>query len=291
VPRETISDLLVRWSHCTKQLLAPVRFGATAKLELHTLVGHQTLPLYLVAARSFQRHLPAVRVTVHDDGTLSGLDRFLLRASVRGARLIPAAASDAFVEERLAPWPAVLRARRQNVRLRQLVDYCLLATSDRIVGADSDAVLLRRPEAVLEWAESDDPAAAVLYSPERNPKGPHWVPALLPGTPYLADMCCGFVCLRPSRFFDPDQLERLLLQLPEEVLGRRRFVTQMLYSLMAARPGQGARSLGPLYESGRLRWLPQEPERVLCHYFASHERSSAAQNLVEERDLLAQVAR
>ena len=65
----------------------------------------------------------------------------------------------------------------------------------------------------------------------------------------------------------------------------------MLYSLMAARPGQQARSLGRLYESGRLRWLPEEPERVICHYFASHERSGAAQNLVEERELLARVAR
>jgi hypothetical protein len=104
-------------------------------------------------------------------------------------------------------------------------------------------------------------------------------------------MCCGFVCLRPSRFFDPEPLERLLRRLPEEVLAGRRFVTQMLYSLMAARLGPETRSLGPLYESGRLRWLPEEPERVICHYFASHRRHGAAQNLVEERELLATVER
>jgi len=282
----------VRWTHLAGQLLAPpVRFAGTGALELHTLVGSQTLPLYLVAARSFHRRLPDARVAVHDDGSLSRLDRLVLRAAVRGARLIPAATADAVVEERLARWPTILRCRRENVRLRQLVDYCLLASTDRVLGADADVVLLREPETILAWARSAEPQASVLYSPEREPKGPHWVPELLPGTPYVEDMCCGFVCLRPSRFFDPEALERLLRLLPAEVLARRRFVTQMLYSLMAARLGRETRSLGPLYESGRLRWLPEEPERVLCHYFASHGRSGAAQNLVEERELLAMVAR
>ena len=290
--RAALRDRRVRWSHLAGQLLAPpVRFAGDGSLELHTLVGHQTLPLYLVAARSFHRHLPGARVAVHDDGTLSRLDRLTLRASLRGARLIPAATADAVVEERLARWPAIRRHRRQNVRLRQLVDYCLLASTDRVVGVDADVVLLRAPGEILAWAGAGDPQPTVLYSPERAPQGPHWVPELLPGTPYLADMCCGFVCLRPARFFDPEALERLLDRLPAEVLARRRFVTQMLYSLMAARPGQEARSLGPLYESGRLRWLPEEPERVICHYFASHRRNGAAQNLIEERELLERVAR
>jgi hypothetical protein len=111
----------------------------------------------------------------------------------------------------------------------------------------------------------------------------------MPGTPYVADLCCGFVCVQVSRFFAAAQLEHLLAGVPETVLAGRRFVTQMLYSLMAARPGQTACSLGARYESGRLCWLPDCPERVICHYFASHERSGAAQNLLEESELFARV--
>jgi hypothetical protein len=285
------ADLLVCWRHKLGRLLAPpLRFRGQSELELHTLIGHDAVPLYLLAVRSFHRHLPDARVVVHDDGTLSRLDRLILRAAVRGAKLIPARTADRLVEERLRPWPALLRARRDNVRLRQLIDYSVLAASDCVVGVDADAVLLREPAAVLAWAAAAGPKPSLLYSPERDPKGPHWVPELLPGTPYVPDLCCGFVCLQPSRFFDPAALERLLGRVPEEVLARRRFVTQMLYSLMAARPGQSAHSLGPLYESGRLRWLPEEPARVLCHYFSSHERSGAAQSLLEERELFARVA-
>ncbi len=284
-------EFLVCWWHKLGQLLTPpLRFRGTAELELHTLIGHDAVPLYLFAARSFHRHLPDARVVIHDDGTLSRIDRAVLRAAVRGAKLIASGAADAIVEERLRRWPALLRARRDNVRLRQLIDYCALASTDCVVGVDADAVLLRKPAAVLAWAAAGEPKPSILYSPERDPKGPHWVPELLPGTPYVPDLCCGFVCLQPSRFFDPEQLELLLRRVPEEVLARRRFVTQMLYSLMAARPGQSPHSLGPLYESGRLRWLPEEPERVLCHYFSSHRRSGAAQSLLEERDLFVRVA-
>jgi hypothetical protein len=107
--------------------------------------------------------------------------------------------------------------------------------------------------------------------------------------PYVADLCCGFVCVQVSRFFAADQLERLLGRVPTAILAKRRFVTQMLYSLMAARAGQTAHSLGRRYESGRLRWLPDCPERVICHYFASHGRGNAAQSLTEERELFSRV--
>jgi hypothetical protein len=288
--RQPIHRSLFRWSRLVRRILAPpIRFDGTAELELHTLIGRKTLPLYLIAARSFHCHLPQARVVVHDDGTLRACDRLLLGTVARGVRVVGAAEAETHLERILGSWPTILRARRGNVRLRQLVDYCALASSDRILAADADVVLLRRPDAVLRWAAARVPEASVLYSPERDPKGPHWVPQLLPETRYVPDMCCGFACLQPSRFFDPDELEPLLQQLPAEVLGRQRFVTQMLYSLMAARPGQAARSLGALYESGRLSWLSDEPDRVICHYFASHGRNGAIQNLIEERELFERV--
>lgn len=258
-------------------------------LEVHTLVDHEAVPLYLIAIESLHRHVPRARAVIHDDGTLDRRDRLRLRLHVSGASIVRKPLADALVERRLGRYPRLLRARRDNVRLCQLIDYCVLASSDRIVGMDSDVVFMARPDSVLAWARADAQAASVMYSPERDPKGPHWVPVLMPGTPYIADLCCGFVCMRVSRFFAAEPLERLLASVPEPLLAGRRFVTQMLYSLMAARPGQSACSLGARYESGRLRWLPDCPERVICHYFASHERSGATQSLIEESELLARV--
>lgn len=268
------------------------RFRPEGRLEVHSLVDHRSVVLYLIAVTSLARHLPSAAVTVHDDGTLTRVDRLLLRWRVPGIRIVARDEADALVERELAGFPHVLAARRDNVRLRQLVDYFVLASTGLVIGMDSDVVFLSRPDAVLEWAEQPDgERASVMYSPETDPKGPHWLPDAVPGAPYVPDMCCGFVCAERGSFFDPRALESLLARVPRDIVDHRRFVTQMLYSLLAAREGQTAVSLGPLYRSGRLAWLPDEPRRVLCHYFASHRRDGALQNLVEERPLLSSVAR
>jgi hypothetical protein len=248
--------------------------AGTAGLEVHTLVHHDAVPLYLYAVGSLLAHVPHARVVAHDDGTLDRRDCLCLRLHLEDATLVRKPLADALVRRRLGRYPRLLRAREENVRLCQLVDYCVLAASDRILGMDSDVVFLARPESVLAWAGAATCSPSLMYSPERDPKGPHWVPELLPGTPYIADLCCGFVCVRVSRFFAPAQLESLLARVPEHVLAGRRFVTQMLYSLLAARPGQSASSLGARYESGRPHWLPRCSERVICHYFASHEHGA-----------------
>jgi hypothetical protein len=283
-------DRWLWWSCVLGELLStPVRFSREEALEVHTLVGHRELMLYMLAIKSLHRFMPRVRVVVHDDGTLTWFDHVLLGLHVRGGNVISKRAADAQVELQLRRYPRLLHARRRNVRLCQLIDYNLLASTERIIGMDSDVVFLDRPDAVHTWAREGQTTATILYSPERAPKGPHWIPELLPAAPYVADLCCGFVCVDIGRFFVPADLERILARVPDAVLDCRRFVTQMLYSLMAARRGQRAASLGELYESGRLRWLPRLPERVLCHYFASHERRGAAQNLLEERELFAGV--
>jgi hypothetical protein len=285
-----VSDRLLYWCYVLGELLSPpLRFDRNAKLAVHTLIGHEAVVLHMFSARSLCRHLPGSRLVLHDDGTLSLLDRLLLRLRMRGATIIRKRQADALVAHQLARYPRLLRARAENVRLCQIIDYCVLASTDCILGMDSDVIFLARPESVLAWV-SDNKLPSTLYSPERDPKGPHWAPALMPGAPYVADMCCGFVCMQPSSFFAPGPLENFVVSIPRSVLDGRRFVTQMLYSLMAARPGQNATSLGPLYESGRMRWLSQDCDRVICHYFASHERSGAVQNLIEERELFAQLA-
>jgi hypothetical protein len=252
--------------------------------EIHMLTGAGTAMLAGAALVSLARHW-SVPVVLHDDGTLRARDRALLARVSGGAPIISAADADERTADALAATPRLARARRTNLRLRQLVDYHLLARTERIVGMDADVVLLRSPEAIRTWAETAG-SVPMRYSPERTPKGPHWVPRLFPGEPFLPDLCCGFVATTPGSFLDLEAAEHFVARTPRDLLDGKRFVTQMLYSLLAAREPSGVASLGPDYESGRLRWLEQRPGRVLCHYFASHRRTSWRESVVEDRAVL-----
>ncbi|WP_228972961.1 hypothetical protein [Streptomyces sp. DH12] len=277
----------------TRRLLATKapRFTGGHGVEVHSLVSSDHVPLYLFAAKSLARFWPEVTPVVHDDGTLTPRDTERLRRHVPDARIVPRAEADRRVERLLADHPTLAAVRRNNVRILQLVDYFLLSEAPSVVSMDSDVVFLSRPDVLVEWAAAaPDRRPAFLYSPEFGwePQGVHWIADHLPGTPYVPYMCCGFAAADTAAFFDADFLERTLASLPREISFAPRYVTQMSYSLLGGRLGGGrTRDLGEPYRSGRLEWLPAIDDRVICHYFASHERSTTFDNLTEEGPLLA----
>jgi hypothetical protein len=280
-----------------RQLLAagPALFTNQNDVEVHTLVSAAHLPLYLFAAKSLALHWPEVMPVVHDDGTLTQRDRARLARHVPQLRIIARAEADERVEPLLADFPQLAAVRRGNVRILQIVDYFLLAGSRSVVSMDSDVVFLSRPDALTHWARSTAGQRPVfLYSPEEGwePRGVHWIPEQLPGVAYVPYMCCGFACADAAEFFDAAYLEEMLTRLPSEIRFAPRFVTQMCYSLLGGRlPAGQASGLGEPYRSGRLEWLPDIDNRVICHYFASHERASTYDNLVEEGPLLGMAIR
>ncbi|MFD9538593.1 hypothetical protein [Streptomyces sp. NPDC060022] len=250
-------------------------------VEIHTLLHHDHVSRYLFALRSLTRFWDPPAVVVHDDGTLRADDTALLTAAQPRLRVIGRDEADGRVERELKDFPLLRRVRAGNPRLLQLVDYYLLADAPRVIAMDSDVVFMRRPDAVIDWA--GEGGFTVGYSPEYGwePKGMHWLPDALPGEPYIADMCCGFVCAEKDAFFAPGELERIASGIDHGILFRPRFVTQMLYSLLAGRlRSSTVRSFGEPYRSGRLEWLPDEPDRVLCHYFGSHDSDDALADLV-----------
>jgi hypothetical protein len=255
--------------------------------EVHSLVGRDQLPLYLFGAKSLVRRWPRLQIVVHDDGTLRRRHRVLLRMHLRGARVVTRAEADRAVGRALEHQPSLLVLRAENVRILQLLDYYLVAGHTRVIGMDSDLVFLRTPDRLIRWAECDGEELA-LYSPEANPKGPHWIRDAFPGTPYVADACCGLVAVQRPWFPDLDQLGSLVARTPPEILWHGRFVTQMFHSLLFGAMATRVDSLGDDYRSGRSEWLGPSRTRVAYHYFASHERSTAEENLVGERDALAQ---
>lgn len=265
------------------------RFSAVGDIEVHTLVSHDHLPLYLFAVKSLAHFWNAVAPVVHDDGTLSGDDLGLLRDHVPEVRVITRADADAQVADLLGGYPLLAAIRANNVRILQLLDYFLLSDARTVVGMDSDVVFLREPSEIIRWCADQEDEADFLYSPEEGwePMGVNWIADELPGTDHITYMCCGFTCTRPESFLDLDFLTATLEKLPDRIRFAPRYVTQMCYSLLGGRlPAGGARSLGEPYRSGRLEWLPDIPDRAICHYMASHERETCRDNLVEDFDLL-----
>jgi hypothetical protein len=271
-------------------MVGDLGFPPDADLEVHTLVSHGHLLLYLFALASLAKHWTGATPVVHDDGTLTERDEARILRAAPNARIVRTETAERVAAEALANHPIIRSVRATNVRLRQLVDYYLHCRTDRVLAMDSDVVFLNRPDTVVKWAAAPDSAAAPFrYSPERGwqAKGPHWLPDALPGRPFIPDLCCGFACVRPSRFVHLDELEAMMSETPREILYHGRFVTQMYYSLLGGRLGDEAEDLGERYRSGRLQWLPRIPDRVLCHYFASHGRADARANLAEDPGLFA----
>ena len=252
--------------------------------EVHTLLCHEHLLLYLFAAKSLLRYSGRLRAVVHDDGSLSTVDRWILRFHLPNCRIISKEAADREMEARLERYPQVRRVRAENVRLCQLVDYCALSSTDRVIGMDSDVLFLREPKALLDWV-SGQRGDSVLYSPERAPKGSHWVPEVMGDVGCLNDLCCGLVCQDRRTFFDLPLLERLIEMTPDRILEGKRWVVQMYYSLLGAACSGQKGSLGGAYESGRVGKLPECEGRVFYHYFASLRRTTARENLVAERKM------
>ena len=267
----------------------PAVVGAGATCEVHSLVCSRDVVLYLAAVKSLVQRWDALRFVVHDDGSLDARAVSTLQEHVRGVEVVSALAADARVADTLRPFPLVAALRRENVRLRQLVDYHVLAETDAVIGMDSDIVVLNRPDEVIDWAEGNDPRT-FLYSPEYGwqPMGPHWLPEGVPGFPFVEDLCCGFVCARRG-FVDLAYLEELIAVTAPPIRHHGRFVCQMYYSLLAGRLGpEDAASLGERYRAGRMEWLPARDDRVVYHYFASHERASVEESLAEEAERIVQ---
>ena len=243
-------------------------------VETHTLVSERHVDRCLLMLRSLLLHVP-VHPFLHDDGSLTAGSITRIRAEIPGASVVTRDEADRLAVESLARHPAVRWLRGWNVRCAQLVDYFLWAQQPRVLAVDSDVLFLREPWELLQWLSGPaDQVAQFAYSPEIGweAKGMHWLPAAVPGRPFIPAMCCGFAAVDVAAFFDLDYLEDLIERTDPQIREQQRFVTQMYYSLLGARlPAERVQSFGEAYRSGRLEWLPEYPDRAICHYFGSHD--------------------
>ncbi len=251
--------------------LRPLACSSDGPAEIHSLVSHRHLEIYLLAIRSFLRFYDRVRVVVHDDGTMGEKDIRFLEDRIRNVRIVRKRESDRLVEECLRGHPSCLRFRRKQVLTAQVFDFPRFAETRKIVALDSDILVLRHPAEIVRWIEEE--TGEILYAYEENPRSPRIRKrniTLEASTPFrfAPHLCGGFVCAY-AEIFDLDLIERYCSYVLANCHDRL-YRAQTIAALCAANSPYRVRPLPPTYQN--LPHFRADPEPVLRHYFLSLSR-------------------
>jgi hypothetical protein len=139
------------------------------------VLGSKDLPLYLAAIKSFLRFYPSVAVVVHDDGKLGPAETDTLAKHLPGCKVISAAAADARAKDRLGPDSFLFQWRGWDASYRRIIDTELWCSTPKRIILDSDILVVRRPDEVIDWIErSDHPF--LMGQPSEPPPAPPGAP-------------------------------------------------------------------------------------------------------------------
>lgn len=248
--------------------LKPLACSSDGPAEIHSLVSHRHLEMYLLAIRSFLRFYDRVRVVVHDDGTMDDRDVLSLEDRIRNVRVVRRKDADPVVEKDLRNYPSCLRFRRKQILTAQVFDFPRFAETRKIIVLDSDILVLRHPTEVVHWIEGE--TGEIRYAYEENPRSPRIRKrniTLIASTPFrfAPHLCGGFVCTY-AEIFDLDLIERYCSYVLANCHDRL-YRAQTIAALCAANSPYRARPLPPAYQN--LPHFRAEPEPVLRHYFLS----------------------
>jgi hypothetical protein len=193
---------------CCDPVLAtpPMTSNPFARVEVHTLVCHRHLSMYLTAVKSLLRFGMDVSVAAHDDGSLTPRDRALLEAHVSGIRITPKAAADREMEEVLRNRPRSLAFRRSGVVAMQLFDFAHFSRAEKVLAMDSDTLFLEEPQRLRDWAAGGN--GEILHIYESRPSGQEAFLAKL-DCRYPPHFCMGLAAF-PRELVDLDLIEETL---------------------------------------------------------------------------------
>lgn len=144
----------------------PIPCDPRAGCEVHTMLGHRDVDLYLVAVKSLLRWSQELAVVVHSDGSLDGSTLDQLRRHVPGVRIIEPPAADERARTMLADRPALLRWRAHDAAYRRLIDVELWRQTSRRIVLDADVLVLREPTEALRWAHAGSTAFLLGQPPD-----------------------------------------------------------------------------------------------------------------------------
>lgn len=137
----------------------PIACDPAAACTLHTMLGAADFTMYLLGVKSLLRFGVPVRVTIHNDGSLSKRHIELLRQHVPGCRIVGVEESNAAAEAALGRDTFLFRTRGMDINYRRLIDTELLNETPKRIIMDADVLVLKRPaeDRTGEWRDAARP--------------------------------------------------------------------------------------------------------------------------------------
>jgi hypothetical protein len=124
---------------------------SAAPLVVRSLICHRDVEMAVACLGSLLRlSADAVRLALHDDGSLTIEDTERLQNELAGATIILRAQADDVVNPLLSRYPHCARFRRENIFGLKLLDIPLASDGD-LAYCDSDILFLRPYDGLFRW--------------------------------------------------------------------------------------------------------------------------------------------
>lgn len=154
-PSKAVTFFSKFWSRSLKYRNTPYSYcEKAADTEIHSLLMHKHVGMYILAIKSFLRFYHDVAVVVHDSGDLKLADKKLLEENIVNIRIIALPEADAVVEPLIGP--EFSRVRKINKLAMKLFDILLLSPGKKVIILDSDILFFSRPDEVINWITQDN---------------------------------------------------------------------------------------------------------------------------------------
>jgi hypothetical protein len=236
----------------------PLPIDVEGPVELRVLCGHGRVVELAGMLRSFYRFAPRFPALVHDDGTLQPSDCEFLTRHFPNLRILLRPEADAVMRRELGArgLSRCLGLREANVFGLKLLDIPYFGRGKRILYLDSDVLVQRRPDALLEALNAPDDEWVDRYN-EDVKSSYVWTDEMVrehAGLVPLPKVNSGMLCLRIDEL-EWELFERCL-QLPDWGW----WAEQNLYAIYLTRRGA--------------RPLPSEYDVCFRHAWEGEERST-----------------
>jgi len=163
-----------------------------SEIEIHSLLCHKHIHMYLLAIKSFLRFYNNVAVVVHDDGTLREKDIITLKEHIENLKVIKKKEADRAINKILKNKPNCRYFREIYPIAKQVFDYKILASKNKVISFDSDIIFFRRPEEIIKWLDKKN--RYILYNQQKECELPHNKVFKKYKINQLEDLNGGFVC-------------------------------------------------------------------------------------------------
>ena len=118
----------IRFMFKNIQNTKPIKSDNKSETEVHSLVCHRDLYVYLYSIKSFIKNTTNnCSIIVHDDGSLTEDDIRMLKKHIEGLKIYNVKEADKIVIPKLEKYPLIKKLRSENVLLRKLTDFYFLS--------------------------------------------------------------------------------------------------------------------------------------------------------------------